>query len=205
MSEECDPKPPQGSRNSTKVPIRERPPGSRLQVFLQRDGSPLVSEHDDNVDPPRPSVSCMRALSVILLSEPACGIRCHAGVVPVRMRLAVEDIDESFWWHARQGRKTAAAEHALLFEFHRIDREGFSSCDVENQNVAESAAFARNSERRLVSRLGIEPRTRRLRERVAGVRLCPRGVLASQYGLRRFFNSVRAAWIRTSTAASHQT
>lgn len=56
----------QRSRHSSEVTTRELAAGTGFQIALERDGATFVSKLDEDVKFPRPTVSCMLALTSVV-------------------------------------------------------------------------------------------------------------------------------------------
>jgi hypothetical protein len=79
----------------TEVPLRERASGAGLKVSLEGDRTSFVGELHNDIQTPGSKGRCVRAAAVVVCSKPGRHVRGHSGVVPRRMVLVLEDVDES--------------------------------------------------------------------------------------------------------------
>lgn len=75
------------------MPLRKRHTRTRLQVALERDGTALVGEFDDDIDGPWTVPCGVMPSSGVVLLKPSGDVRCQARVVPRRTLPVLENVD----------------------------------------------------------------------------------------------------------------
>lgn len=79
-----------------EVALRESSAGPRFQIPLECDRPMFVCELDDDIQMPWSSADRMPTAAFVMCLQPRAHVGSQPGVVPLRLVIALENVDEAF-------------------------------------------------------------------------------------------------------------